>query len=183
MDDVSFEQWLEDYWRHPDTDLDASVAAVIDDRPVSFSHLRIAPGGRAVTDMTGTLRAYRGRGLALLAKRATLVNAANRGVELVSDGERRDERTDAQGQREPRLSARRQHAHLVAALSASGSVQWSPNRSTSRPWRRPRSLTVSESRPSFVRTVRTMQAPARITSARLGCRPTILRRSSAVRVR
>jgi hypothetical protein len=49
----------EDYWRHPDTDLDASVAAVIDDRPVAFSHLRIAPGGRAVTDMTGTLRDYR----------------------------------------------------------------------------------------------------------------------------
>jgi GNAT superfamily N-acetyltransferase len=84
MDNVSFEQWLEDYWRHPDMDLDASVAAVIDGRPVSFSHLRIAPGGRAVTDMTGTLRAYRGRGLALLAKRATLVNAAERGVELVS---------------------------------------------------------------------------------------------------
>ena len=83
MDDVSFGQWLEDYWRHPDTDLDASVAAVIDGRPVAFSHLRIGPGGRAVTDMTGTLRDYRGRGLALLAKRATLVNAAGRGVELV----------------------------------------------------------------------------------------------------
>jgi GNAT superfamily N-acetyltransferase len=84
MDDVSFEQWLEDYWRHPETDLDASVAAVIDDRPVAFSHLRVAPGGRAVTEMTGTLREYRGRGLALLAKRATLVNAAERGVEMVS---------------------------------------------------------------------------------------------------
>jgi GNAT superfamily N-acetyltransferase len=83
MDDVSFEQWLEDYWRDPDTDLDSSVAAVIDDRPVSFSHLRIAPGGRAVTEMTGTLRDYRGRGLALLAKRATLVNAAKQGVQLV----------------------------------------------------------------------------------------------------
>ena len=83
MDDVSFEQWLKDYWRHPDMDLDASVAAVIDNRPVAFSHLRVGPGGRAVTDMTGTLRDYRGRGLALLAKRATLVNAAKRGVELV----------------------------------------------------------------------------------------------------
>ena len=84
MDDVGFEQWLEDYWRDPDTDLDASVAAVIDGRPVAFSHLRVAPRSRAVTEMTGTLRAYRGRGLALLAKRATLVNAAQRGVELVS---------------------------------------------------------------------------------------------------
>jgi RimJ/RimL family protein N-acetyltransferase len=34
--------------------------------------------------MTGTLRDYRGCGLALLVKRATLVNAAKRGVELVS---------------------------------------------------------------------------------------------------
>jgi GNAT superfamily N-acetyltransferase len=84
MDDVSFEQWLEDYWRDPDTDLDISVAALIDDTPVSFCHLRTAPGGRAVTEMTGTLRAYRDRGLAELAKRATLVNAAARGVELVS---------------------------------------------------------------------------------------------------
>src|SRR4030095_3611343 len=86
MDDVSFEQWLEDYWRHPDTDLDASVAAVIDDRPVAFSHLVIAPGGRAVTEMTGTLRDYRGRGLAPLVKRATLVNTAKRGVALVFPG-------------------------------------------------------------------------------------------------
>jgi GNAT superfamily N-acetyltransferase len=84
MDEVSFEQWLKDYWREPDTDLDASVAALIGDRPVAFSHLRIAPGGRAVTEMTGTLREFRGRGLAQLAKRATLVNAAKRGVELVS---------------------------------------------------------------------------------------------------
>jgi GNAT superfamily N-acetyltransferase len=83
MDEVSFEQWLKDYWREPDTDLDASVAAVIGDRPVAFSHLRIAPGGRAITEMTGTLREFRGRGLAQLAKRATLVNAAKRGVELV----------------------------------------------------------------------------------------------------
>jgi len=84
MDDVSFEQWLEDYWFHPDMDADASVAAVIDHRPVAFSHLLMAPGGRAVTEMTGTLRGYRGRGLAQLAKRATLVNAAKLGVELVS---------------------------------------------------------------------------------------------------
>ena len=84
MDDVAFEQWLEDYWRHPDTDLEASVAAVVEDRPVAFSHLRVAPGGRGINDMTGTLRDYRGRGLALLAKRATLVNAARRGVEFVS---------------------------------------------------------------------------------------------------
>jgi GNAT superfamily N-acetyltransferase len=83
-DDISFEQWLADYWRHPDTDLGASVAAVVEGRPVSFCHLRVGPGGRAISDMTGTLRDYRGRGLALLAKRSTLVNAARTGVELVT---------------------------------------------------------------------------------------------------
>jgi hypothetical protein len=60
-------------------DPDASMAGVVDGRPVAFSHLRIGAGGRAVTDMTGTLRDYRGRGLATLAKRATHVNAAERG--------------------------------------------------------------------------------------------------------
>lgn len=82
MDVVDFEQWLEEYWRHPDMDLEASVAAVVDGKPVAFSLLRVT-AGRAVSDMTGTLRAYRSRGLALLAKRATLVNAAARGIELV----------------------------------------------------------------------------------------------------
>ena len=77
MDDVSFEQWLEDYWRHPDTDLDVSMAAVVDGRPVSFSHLRSDPGGRrAVTDMTGTLRAYRGRGIELVSTENDETNAA-----------------------------------------------------------------------------------------------------------
>ena len=113
MDDVSFDQWLQDYWRHPDTDLDASIAAVIDDRPVAFTHLAVGPGGRAVTHMTGTLRAFRGRGLAQLAKRATLVNAAERGVELRLHRERRDERADAPGEREARLPADRQHADVV----------------------------------------------------------------------
>jgi GNAT superfamily N-acetyltransferase len=84
MDDISYEQWLEDYWRHPEADLEASVAVVIDRIPVAFSYLRIAPSDRAVTDMTGTLRDYRGRGLALLAKRATLANAAERGIQLVT---------------------------------------------------------------------------------------------------
>ena len=68
--------------------------------------------------MTGTLRDYRGRGLALLVKRATLVNAARTWSRARLHRERRDERADAPGQREARLSARRQHAQLVAALSA-----------------------------------------------------------------
>ncbi len=58
-----------------------------------------------------------------------------------------------------------------------------PKRSMSSPCRRPRSLTVIVSWPSFSMTVRTMHAPARITSARLGWSPTIERRPSASRDR
>lgn len=83
LDALRLEQWLEDYWRNPDVDLESSVAAVVDGRPVSFSHLFTGPERRGMTAMTGTLRSHRGRGLAELVKRATLVRAAERGIELV----------------------------------------------------------------------------------------------------
>ncbi len=81
VDDFDFEQWHTDYWLNPEIDLESSVAAVEDGTPVSFSLLQ-SSGDRAVSGMTGTLRSHRGRGLAELAKRATLVNAAARGIRL-----------------------------------------------------------------------------------------------------
>ena len=81
VDDLRYEQWLADFWRHPDVDLESSVAAVADGLPVSFSLLE-ASGDRGMSGMTGTLRSHRGRGLAELVKRATLGNAAARGVRL-----------------------------------------------------------------------------------------------------
>ncbi len=83
LDDLKLEQWLDDYWRHPDVDLESSTAAVVDGTPVSFSHLFTGPELRGMTAMTGTLRSHRGRGLAELVKRATLAGAAARGVQLV----------------------------------------------------------------------------------------------------
>src|SRR6478752_1008428 len=73
--------------------------------------------------------------------------------------------------------------HARPSCSASRYALPEPNRSISTPWRSPRSLTVTESQPSLSMIVRTMQAPARITSARAGCNPTISRRPSASRVR
>jgi GNAT superfamily N-acetyltransferase len=81
VDDLRYEQWLADFWMHPDVDLESSVAAVADGVPVSFSLLE-ASGDRGVSGMTGTRRSHRGRGLAELVKRATLVNAAARGIRL-----------------------------------------------------------------------------------------------------
>lgn len=80
-DDFRYEQWYADYWTHPDMDLESSVAAVADGIPVSFSLLQ-ASGELGLSGMTGTLRSHRGRGLAELVKRATLANAAARGIRL-----------------------------------------------------------------------------------------------------
>ncbi|MBA3348079.1 MAG: GNAT family N-acetyltransferase [Actinobacteria bacterium] len=82
LDAVELQQWVEDHWRHPDRDLTGSTAALVDGQLASYSFLRVAPDGRAITDMTGTRREHRGRGLAEIVKRATLVNAARRGASI-----------------------------------------------------------------------------------------------------
>jgi GNAT superfamily N-acetyltransferase len=82
-DALELEQWLEQYWRHPQLDRDASTVVLVDGRAASFSLMRVYPGQRrGVSDLAGTLRAFRGRGLATLAKRRALAVAAVRGVEL-----------------------------------------------------------------------------------------------------
>jgi hypothetical protein len=84
--------------------------------------------------------------------------------------------------------ARRGGCVALAAFSVGGRCAGCgglqrPKRSASTPWRSPRSLTVSWFLPSLSITVRTMHAPARMTSARCGCRPTMPRRASASRPR
>ena len=122
-------------------------------------------GALGLFDETASIWLALGLGLAILAvegvRYARIERLGSAGLLLAVVHERRDRpaRRPAQG-RSPAL-----------------------NRSTRRPWRRPRSLTVSSSQCSLSSTVRTMHAPARITSARAGCRPTISRRRSAVRLR
>lgn len=82
LDAVELEQWLADHWLHPDRDLAASTALLVDGELAACSWVRITADGRAVTDFTGTRREHRSRGLAGVAKRATLVNAAARGVTI-----------------------------------------------------------------------------------------------------
>jgi GNAT superfamily N-acetyltransferase len=70
---MPFEEWLPQHWEHPQVTREGSFAVVHDGRPVAIAMLRIdREGGRAGNDITGTLRAYRGRGLARLAKLAQL---------------------------------------------------------------------------------------------------------------
>jgi GNAT superfamily N-acetyltransferase len=83
IEDVRYDEWLALYWRMPGLDLDTSLVAVVDGEPAAFTMVRLDPdSGRAETNMTGTLRSYRGRGLALLVKQHSLAGAAGRGVTL-----------------------------------------------------------------------------------------------------
>lgn len=72
---TDYEAWVEESWRHPLLDLDLSTAAVADGRPVAFT-LAYTDGGTGYsTAMTGTARAFRGRGLAKLVKHDSLRRA------------------------------------------------------------------------------------------------------------
>ena len=61
----TLEEWLDQDWASPDRARDGSFAVRHDGRPVTITELLVdAEGGRAGNGFTGTLRAYRGRGLA-----------------------------------------------------------------------------------------------------------------------
>ncbi|WP_433792425.1 GNAT family N-acetyltransferase [Actinoplanes sp. CA-252034] len=71
--------WRYEIWDEPGLDRDASTAAVADGEIVSFS-LVLRDGDRMWSDMTATVPAHRGRGLAHLVKTAALRRAAASGV-------------------------------------------------------------------------------------------------------
>ncbi|MFI9821889.1 GNAT family N-acetyltransferase [Streptomyces sp. NPDC052013] len=72
---TDYEAWLEETWRHPLLDLGLTTVAVVDGRPAAFTAAYTDGAGRYGTAMTGTARAHRGRGLAKLAKNASLHRA------------------------------------------------------------------------------------------------------------
>lgn len=77
---TDYEHWLAETWRHPLLDHDLTVVAVVDGRPAAFTAARTDGAGRYQSGMTGTARAFRGRGLAKLAKNASLHRARAAGV-------------------------------------------------------------------------------------------------------
>lgn len=70
-----YDHWLETTWRHPLFSAELTTVAVVDGVPAAFSAARIDGAGRYGTGMTGTAPAYRGRGLAKLAKNDSLHRA------------------------------------------------------------------------------------------------------------
>ena len=71
--DLDFDEWERETMQNPLLDLDGSVNVLDGDRPVAFAWLLVDYEGRqAEHELTGTLREYRGRGLARLAKLAAI---------------------------------------------------------------------------------------------------------------
>ncbi|MFH0517184.1 GNAT family N-acetyltransferase [Streptomyces sp. M41] len=72
---TDYEAWLEETWRHPLNDHGLTSVVLVDGRPAAFSAARTDGATRYGTAMTGTARAFRGRGLAKLAKNDSLHRA------------------------------------------------------------------------------------------------------------
>ncbi|MET7987865.1 MULTISPECIES: GNAT family N-acetyltransferase [unclassified Streptomyces] len=72
---TDYEAWLTETWHHPLLSHELTSVALVDGRPAAFSAARTDGGTRYATVMTGTSRAFRGRGLAKLAKNHSLHRA------------------------------------------------------------------------------------------------------------
>ncbi|MGC4866887.1 GNAT family N-acetyltransferase [Micromonospora sp. DT53] len=81
VDSISYEAWQYDVWDNLGLDKEASTAVEVDGEVAAFSLVK-RDGDRMWSDFTGSLPAYRGRGLARLAKTAALHRAAANGVRV-----------------------------------------------------------------------------------------------------
>ncbi|MFD4245749.1 GNAT family N-acetyltransferase [Streptomyces sp. NPDC058525] len=70
-----YEEWLAHTWSSPDLDKELTAVVLVDGVVAAFTAARTDGGTRYATAMTGTRRAFRGRGLAKLAKTASLHRA------------------------------------------------------------------------------------------------------------
>jgi len=87
FDTIPYEYWLEHFWRHPSLDHDASIVVLVDGVAAATTMLYTdRASSRGQNNGTGTLPKHRGRGLATLAKQASLVRAAQLGCTTVYTG-------------------------------------------------------------------------------------------------
>ena len=83
LDALEYRQWVRDYWEHPDFDFDVGRAAVVDGQAVAVAYVIVdLESHRAFSAYAGTLRAFRGRGLARLAKLGVMRRLAELGITL-----------------------------------------------------------------------------------------------------
>ncbi|TDD28486.1 GNAT family N-acetyltransferase [Kribbella turkmenica] len=79
LDAIAYGVWLEQVWNAPGLDKVLGVAAVAGDEVACFTAIE-TDGDRAWSGMTGTIPAYRGRGLAKLVKSVALRRCAAAGI-------------------------------------------------------------------------------------------------------
>ncbi|GIF45523.1 ribosomal protein S18 acetylase RimI-like enzyme [Asanoa ferruginea] len=69
FDKVEYDDWREDVWEDPNIDKDLSTVVLVDGEPATMTYLYAdRESGRFMSTGTGTRRAFRGRGLAKIAK-------------------------------------------------------------------------------------------------------------------
>lgn len=80
-DDVNFDEWYDEVWINPGVDQQASTVVYVDGKPAAYTIVETDPDTRRMwSGGTGSLRAYRGRGLAKVAKSVALRRAAENGI-------------------------------------------------------------------------------------------------------
>lgn len=72
---TDYGHWLTETWNHPLVNRELTTVAVVDGRPAAFTLARTDDAARYASGMTGTARAFRGRGLAKLVKNDSLHRA------------------------------------------------------------------------------------------------------------
>lgn len=86
VDDIRYDEWVRECLGDPDLSRDGSAVVLHEGKPIAFAFLIVDEQGRAANEMTGTLPAFRRRGLARLAKLATIRWAARNGVATIVTG-------------------------------------------------------------------------------------------------
>ncbi|MFB8414340.1 GNAT family N-acetyltransferase [Streptomyces albidoflavus] len=105
LDDYA--EWLVSTWGHPCQSRELATLALVDGRPVAFSAVATDGVSRMSSAMTGTLRECRGRGLATLAKTATLHKARAAGL--------REAFTGNDAENAPMLAVNRKFGYEICA--------------------------------------------------------------------
>jgi GNAT superfamily N-acetyltransferase len=84
IDDFRAEDWVEETFAHPQLTREGSFVLLAGDEPVAYAFLHVDPDHRlAANEMTGTRADLRRRGLARLAKLATIAWARENGYEAI----------------------------------------------------------------------------------------------------
>jgi GNAT superfamily N-acetyltransferase len=86
-DDVRFEDWVEEVLGSPQLSRQGSFVVLAGEEPVAYAFIEVDPPGRlAANEMTGTSPEHRRRGLARLAKLATIAWAREQDLDAILTG-------------------------------------------------------------------------------------------------